>query len=214
MKTTFAQMSKYKYPFYILLHPFDGFQEMKYNKKGSLPFAAMLVFLWYVFEVTNRSMTDFAFNPYRADKLDLRMIALTTIAVFLVAVISNWCFSTFMDGKGSLKDIFIAGAYCLIPIIFATVITTVLSQALVLEEKSFLTYITIVGQLWTALLIVAAVAQVHDFNIGQTVAMIFLTALGMLIMLFLGFLVYSLVQQVIMFVMNFTYELIYRITMH
>lgn len=213
MKTSFAQMSKWKYPFYILLHPFTGFQELKYNKKGSVGYAAVFVFLWYAMEVTSRVMTDFAFNEYRPEKLDIRMIALMTIAVFIIAVISNWCFSTFMDGKGALKDIFIAGAYCLIPLIITTVLSTVFSWVLVGEESAFVNALTLIGQLWTAFLIVAAVTEVHDFNPGQTVVMIALTLLGMLIMLFLGFLVYSLVQQVIMFVVNFSYELIYRITM-
>lgn len=213
MKTSFAQMSKWKYPFYIVLHPFAGFQELKYNKKGSLPYAIFFVLLWYAMEVTSRVMTDFAFNEYRPDKLDVRTIALMTIAMFLIAVISNWCFSTFMDGKGSLKDIFIAGAYCLIPIIVTTSINIVLSWFLVAEESSFMTFLTITGELWTAFMIVAAITETHDFTGGQTVAMIGLTLLGMLIMLFLGFLIYSLVQQVIMFVVNFSFELIYRITM-
>lgn len=213
MKTSFAEMSKWKYPFYILLHPFTGFQELKYNKKGSLPYAAIWVFLWYAIEVTSKVMTDFAFNDNRPEKLDIRIVALTTIAVFIIAVISNWCFSTFMDGKGSLKDIFIAGGYCLIPVIITTALAMIFSWALVLDESAFVNALLLIGQLWTAFLIIAAVTEVHDFNPGQTVAMIGLTILGMLIMLFLGFLVYSLVQQVIMFVVNFSYELMYRITM-
>lgn len=213
MKTSFAQMSKWKYPFFILIHPFDGFSELKYNKKGSMAFGVVLVLLWYIGEVFSRSTTDFAFNSYRPGSLDLRLIALTTIAMFVIMVISNWCFSTFMDGKGTLTDIFIAGAYCLIPVIVSTFLCTILSHALVTDEEAFLSGIKIVGNLWTVFLIVAAVQEIHDFNFGQTAAMIFLTLLGAVVILFLGFLVYSLAQQVIMFVVNITYELIYRITM-
>lgn len=213
MKTSYAQMSKYKYPFYIMLHPFDGFSELKYNKKGSAPLAALFVFLWYVFEVFSRTATDFAFNPYRADEIDLRTIALMTIALFLIAVISNWCFSTFMDGKGTMKEIFTAGAYCLLPVMVTSVVATVLSWALVPSEGAFLTYLTLFGQLWTAIMLVAAVQEIHDFNFPQTVVMICLTIVGTVLILFLGFLVYSLAQQVVMFVFNFSYELIYRISM-
>lgn len=214
MKTSFAQMSKFKYPFYIIFHPFDGFQELKYNKKGSLPYAAFFVVLWYISEIISKSATDFAFNMNKIDQIDIRMIALTTIAMFLVAVISNWCFSTFMDGKGTLADIFTAGAYCLIPMIVTSFVCTILSHGLVTDEGAFLTAIKIVGMLWSAFMIIAAVQEIHDFSFGQTVAMIFLTLMGIVIMLFLGFLVYSLVQQVIMFVVNISYELIYRITMN
>lgn len=213
MKTSFANMSKFKYPFYIIFHPFDGFQELKYNKKGSLPYAVFFVLIWYISEIISKSATDFAFNMNRADQIDIRMIALTTIAMFVVAVISNWCFSTFMDGKGTLVDIFTAGAYCLIPMIVTSLVCTILSHALVSDEGAFLSAIKIVGILWSAFMIIAAVQEIHDFSFSQTVAMIFLTLLGIIIMLFLGFLVYSLVQQVIMFVVNISYELIYRITM-
>lgn len=213
MKTSFAQMSKFKYPFYIMFHPFDGFAELKYNKKGSVIYAAVLVFLWYIFEIMNRTSLDFAFNHYRPEKLDIRMVFLMTVAVFILIVISNWCFSTFMDGKGTLADIFTAGAYCLIPMMFATVINIILSKALVMDEAPYLNAIQLIGTIWSGYMIIAAITEIHDFNFGQTVAMIGLTVLGLLIMLFLAFLVYSLVQQVIMFAVNITYEIIYRITM-
>lgn len=213
MKTSFAQMSKIKYPFFILFHPFDGFQELKYNKKGSFGFAVILLLLWYVLAVFKETSTDFAFNMSRPEDLDIRIIALMTIALFLIAVVSNWCFSTFMDGKGTFTDIFTAGAYCLIPVIASSLICTVLSKALVLDEEAFLIGIDLIAKLWTVFLIFAAVQEIHDFSFGQTIVMICLTILGMIIMLFLGFLVYSLVQQVIMFVVNFSYELIYRLTM-
>ena len=214
MKTSFAQMSKFRYPFYIIFHPFDGFQELKYNKKGSFLYAVFFVVLWYISEIISQGATDFAFNTNRVDQIDIRTIFLMTIALFLVAVISNWCFSTFMDGKGTLVDIFTAGAYCLIPMIATSLICTIFSQGLVGDEAAFLNTIKLLGYVWSAFMIIAAVQEIHDFNFGQTVAMIFLTIMGIIIMLFLGFLVYSLVQQVVMFVVNITYEIIYRMTMN
>lgn len=213
MKTSYAQMSRYKYPFYIMLHPFDGFAELKYNKKGCTPLAVLFVFLWYVIEVFSRTATDFAFNQNRADRIDLRMIALLTIALFLLAVVANWCFSTFLDGKGTMKEIFTAGAYCLLPMMMTSAAATVLSWVLVSGEEAFLTYLTLFGQLWSVIMIIAAVQEIHDFNFPRTMVMICFTIVGVVLMLFLGFLVYSLAQQVVMFVFNFTYELIYRISM-
>lgn len=206
-------MSKFKYPFYIIFHPFDGYQELKYNKKGSLAYGIFFVLLWYVSEIISQGATDFAFNMTKAEQIDIRMIALTTIAMFVIAVIANWCFSTFMDGKGTLAEIFTFGAYALIPMIGTSLFCTILSQGLVTDESVFLTTIETVGVLWSAFLIFAAIQEVHDFSFGQTIAMIFFTILGVLVILFLGFLVYSLVQQVIMFAVNVTYEIIYRITM-
>lgn len=213
MKTSFAQMSKFKYPFFIIFHPFDGYQELKYNKKGSLPYAIFFVLLWYVSEIISQTATDFAFNTNNIERIDIRMIALTTIAMFVIAVISNWCFSTFMDGKGTLAEIFTFGAYALIPLIATSLFCTIFSKGLVGDESVFLSTIEIVGIIWSAFLIFAAIQEVHDFTFKQTIAMIFFTVLGIVVILFLGFLVYSLVQQVIMFAVNITYEIIYRVTM-
>lgn len=213
MKKSFAQMSKFAYPFYIIFHPFDGFQELKYNKKGSLAYGIFFVALWYVAEIFSRSATDFAFNTYIPEKLDIGEILIMTVGMFLVAAISNWCFSTFMDGKGTLPEIVIAGAYCLIPVISSTILCTVLSQFLVLDEQALLSGIKFICYAWSAFLILAAVQEVHDLSFPKTLLMILLTFVGIIVMLFLAFLVYSLAQQVIMFVINISYELIYRITM-
>lgn len=207
---SYAKMSKYKYPFYIVLHPNDGYQELKYNKKGSFRVSIIIVLLWYVSAVLNRQTLDFVFNPSRPEKLNLFMIAASTILIFTIAVISNWCFSTLMDGKGNLKDIWIVCSYALIPMIVTTFITIILSKGMILEEEVFLTYIKLIGVLWSAVLYFLSIQIVHDFSFIKTVNTILLTVLGMLIILFLFILIYSLFQQVIMFAGNIFYEIIYR----
>jgi len=207
----YAKMSKLKYLFYIMIHPVDGYQEMKYNKKGSVAMATFIVLLWYSSTVVKHQLTDFTFNPYRPDKLNLLMIALSTIVIFATAVICNWCFSTLMDGEGALKDIWTAVSYALLPTIAVNFITTFLSKFMVAEEEVFLQYITVIGIIWSAILAFTALSVIHDFSFIKTFNLILLTFLGMLIVLFLFILVYSLFQQVVMFVRTIYYEIMYRL---
>lgn len=208
----FSTMSSLKYVFYILFHPIDGFQELKWNKKGSVMIANIIILLWYSATVTERQMKGFIFNMENPENINLIMIFISTILVFAVAVLANWSFSSLMDGEGKIIDLWIAGSYTLIPTIAVIFIKTVLSRALVLEEKVFLDYIEIIGKFWTVILIFFAIMVTHDFTPGRTITLFFLTILGMFAVLFLIILLYGLYNQVASFAVNLYYELLIRIT--
>lgn len=206
----YATMSPYVYPFYSLIHPSDGFQEMKYNKKECLPFAIGTLILWYITTVIKTQYTDFVFNMQNPDKINIIMILITTLGVFFIAAIANWSVTTLMDGEGSFKVIVTAGAYSLIPIIFSNVLITVASKFVCQDEGVFLDYVEIIAWIWTAILLVIALQKIHDFSYGKTISMLALTAFGVAIIVFLGVLVYSLYQQVSAFIVGLYYEIIYR----
>ena len=50
----YAQMSKARYLFYLLVHPVTAFEEMKFNKKGSVKYATLLLALFYVCSVVSQ----------------------------------------------------------------------------------------------------------------------------------------------------------------
>jgi len=206
----YASMSPYVYPFYSLIHPSDGFQEMKYNKKECLPFAIFTLIAWYVTTVLKTQYTDFVFNMQDPDNINILMILVTTLGVFFIAAVANWSVTTLMDGEGSFKVIITAGAYSLLPIIFSNIITTVASWGLCMDEGVFLTYVDLIAWIWTILLLVVALQKIHDFTFGKTLAMLALTIFGVAIIVFLGVLIYSLYQQVSAFIVGLYYEIIYR----
>ncbi len=211
MKTSYKDMSKLVYPFYIILHPIDGFNEMKFNKKGSLAIANTIVIVWFFAEICRRQLTDFAFNPFRPDKFNVFYVMLLTFIIFFIAVVANWCFCTLLDGKGKFADIWVAGSYALLPMIIGIILYTVLSKFMVLDEGVFLTYLVWIANLWSAWLVVVALEVTHEYTLKKTLFSIFLTVLGMLIILFLAILIFSLYSQVVTFVRSIYNELLYRI---
>ena len=206
----YATMSPLVYPFYSLIHPSDGFQEMKYNKKECLPFGIGVLIVWYITTVLKTQYTDFVFNYQDPNDINILLILLTTLGIFFIAAVANWSVTTLMDGEGSFKVIITSGAYALMPVIFSNIITTVLSKFMVEDEGVFLTYVELIAWIWTALLLVIALQKIHDFSFGKTLSMLALTILGVAIIVFLGVLVYSLYQQVSAFIVGVYYEIIYR----
>ena len=54
---------KVKFAFHILTHPFDGFYDMKREKKGSLAMALLLFLLTIVTQILSKQMMAFLFYP-------------------------------------------------------------------------------------------------------------------------------------------------------
>ncbi len=209
-ETGYAGMAKWKYPFYNLLHPSVGMSEMRYNKKESLPYALLSAFLWYASAVIIRQYEDYVFNDTNVNKLNIFMILATTIGILLVGCIANWAITTLVEGKGTFKNIFIYASYSLIPSTLAALIVTVISQFMVLNEAVFVKAILLIGYGWTAILMFMGMITVHQFTTKKAALMTLLTAVGMLVIVFLLMLLVVLYSQVSAFVTTVAYELFYK----
>lgn len=205
----YAGMSKYLYPLYILIHPVDGYRELKNNKKYSLLAANIILALWVLQRILAWGYSDFDFKSPRAleSPVNLPQILLTTVVLFAIACVSNWCFCTLMDGKGRLKEIWISCAYALIPYVLLALLQVALSHAMVLDEAVFLYYINVIGLLWTAFLIFEAIYTIHDYTVPKAFMAIALTVLGILIIAFLAVLVTGLANQIYSFFRTIFFEL-------
>lgn len=209
-ETGYAGMKKWKYPFYNLVHPSDGMSEMRYNKKESLPLAIAFIALWYVSAVVIRQYEDYIFNTTNKNDINIFMILATTVGIVLVGCISNWAITTLVDGKGTFKNIFIYASYSLIPSTVAALIVTFISHYMIKNEAVFVQAILFIGYAWTAILLFIGMMNVHDFTFKKALLMTLLTAVGMLLIVFLLMLLTVLYSQVVTFVTTIMYELFYK----
>ncbi|MCI9337500.1 MAG: YIP1 family protein [Lachnospiraceae bacterium] len=206
----YSNMSKYMYPFYILLHPADGFREMKVNKKCSMSFANGVLVLWVLFGILDWGYVDFDFRvSYRQleGKVNIFQVLLTSVVIFAISVVSNWCFCTLMDGKGRLKEIWVAGAYAMMPYVLLGILRVGLTHTMVSGEAVYLTYLDAIGLIWSALLVFIGLMEIHDYSGPKTLVSLFLTLCGVLIIAFLVVLVSGLATQIYSFFATIFYEL-------
>lgn len=209
-ETGYAGMKKWKYPFYNLIHPSDGMNEMRYNKKESLSLAILFMALWYVSAVVIRQYEDFVFNGTNKNDINIFMILATTVGIALVGCIANWAITTLVDGKGTFRNIFIYCAYSFIPSAVAAFIVTFISQYMILTEAVFVQAILLIGYVWTGILLFMGMMTVHSFTFKKTVVMLLLTLVGMLLIVFLLMLMAVLYSQVSSFLTTIMYEIFYK----
>lgn len=201
---------KYKWPLHIATHPFEGFEDLRWKKAGSMKIAWLIIALTFIVGVAQRTLTGFIYNTSYVKVFNVVPILISTIVLFLCWVFGNWAVGTFLDGEGTVKNIFIFSAYALVPKIIADIVIIILSNFLLHNEAMFINIIYYISLILTITLIFNAIRAVHQYTIPRTIAAIFLTLVAILIILFLIVLLITLFQQVYVFALTIYTELGYR----
>ena len=196
---------------YTVFHPISGFEEVKWNDKGSVVISVVVLFLFFLINVLQAQMTGFSFNSNNPDKIS--MISIFAISVGGVALwfVANWAMSSLMNGEGKLRQIWVVTCYALIPYVVFTALFIIASNFASLEMGVFLYLLYAFGIAWSCIMMFFGMYQIHQLDFKGTVANVFLTIVGIAIMLFIMVLLYSLFQQMYTFLYTIFSEIMFRI---
>lgn len=198
------------YAFHLMYHPFDGFWDLKHEKRGSVRAAATYVALTIVAFYYQSVGTGYIANPTNSYSTIFVQILAVGIPLALF-VIANWCLTTLFDGEGSFKDIFISCGYALSPMPLLIIVSTLLSNILTAEEMAISTMLTTIAFIWAALLLFFGMSVTHDYTMGKNTITIIGTILAMAIIMFVAILFSSLIAKIVSFVSSLIIEIGYRI---
>jgi DNA-binding beta-propeller fold protein YncE len=196
---------------YVLFHPFKASDDVRTENKGSLIYSAGIVLTLVVSRILKIGLTGFLFNNVRMEYIKVSQEIAIVIGLYLIWIVANWAVSTLMEGEGRVRDIAIITAYALIPLVFADIVSIVLSNVLTIREGAFLAFIASGAVYWTVMLLFVGVMTIHRYTAGKTILSMLLTVTGILFILFLFALVYSLFSQMVVFFGNIFTEIMYRI---
>ncbi len=198
------------FAFHLVFHPFDGFWDLKHEKRGSVRAASTIFALTIIAFFYNGIGKGYLFNPQGNQTTIFAALLSVGIPVMLWAI-SNWCLTTLFDGEGSFKDIYIATCYSLAPLPLFLVVSTILSNVLVTTEGKIVTLVTTIGLIWTVILIFFGMLVTHDYSISKNFVTILGTILAMAIIMFLVLLFGSLMMKMVSFVVSLVKEVANRL---
>ncbi len=198
------------YAFHLVFHPFDGFWDLKHEKRGSVRASATIMLLTILAFFYQAIGQGYSFNP----KGDYSTVFIQLLAVALPVLlwcVGNWCLTTLFDGEGNFKNIFIATGYSLAPLPLFIILSTILSNVMTASEGSIVTMLVSIGYVWVFLLLFFGTMVTHNYTMGKNFITVIGTILAMAIIIFIAVLFSSLVVKMVSFIIAVITEAVGRV---
>lgn len=200
-----------RYSLYIMVHPFKGYWDLKHERKKTLAPALVLVALLIISFITNSLYRGEFTNPANPNTYNVFTDIVAAVLPIALWCVSSWCFTSLMDGKGTFKDIVTATCYAVIPMVLVYIPATIISNFMILDEIAFYTFFMTAATVWMVALIVSGTMITNDYSFGKTILTCILAVIGMGILVFIGLVFYSIIQQVVGFVLAIYSEITFRL---
>ncbi len=198
------------YPFHLVFHPFDGFWDLKHEKRGSVRAGSTILGITIVALFYNSIGKGYLFDP-RGTNSTIFVAILSVALPVLLWTVSNWCLTTLFDGEGSLKDIYVATTYSLAPLPIFLVISTLLTYVLTSNEGKIPSLLITFGLIWTILLLFFGTMVTHDYPMNKNIITVIGTIVAMAVIMFVAILFSSLMIKMVTFIAALVSEIFGRV---
>ena len=178
-----------------MFRPMSSYWDLTWEHRGTMSAATVIFITVEIIMLFDAYATGYIFagesilltNP-------VTVIFKIPLLLFLYSV-CNWCVTTLMDGKAKFKQIWMANCYALMPLIFLLPPAILMSNFITLEEGTFYHIVVGIAYFWVAILLICANKQIHDYEFGKSLGVLFITLLGMVMVVFLAVLCVAMIQQ-------------------
>lgn len=202
---------KLKYWGYSLVHPFDGFFEIRFRNHGSAFLATLLLIAYAVLNCLKFQYTGFPMNMNNIEEMDALSLFISVVSVVALFTVSNWTVTTLFNGKGKMKDIYIVVCYSLTVPIIGDAIVTFASNFVTLDEVMILTSVQMLCYAYFAFLVIAGLTTIHEYGFGGSIMSIVMSIVAAAIILFIGILVFTMLERMVSFFSSVAEELMRRL---
>ena len=189
---------------YTLFHPSEGGYVLARHtdKRKTMWFTLAVIGVWFVAASMKWQYSGFIFSQNNPDNFEVLVQLLKTAGLFILWNISALFVSNLMDSSARPSDISVVTTAALLPYIVGILLQTVLSNVLTLEDGMFLTVINIVLILWSVVILIGGLKEIHEFSFKTALLSIVFTLLGMAVIVFMLFLAFTLLQKMGIFIVQ------------
>jgi hypothetical protein len=198
------------YAKYTSFHPFDGFYDLKFENRGSVAAATTILAANVFIAILGRQLTAFTFNANVLKELDILSILISVALPVLLFAVANWCITTLLDGEGSIRNIYICICYAMFPSIFISLAGIAVSNIIAIREMAILTVFDGLSTLWFGFLLFFGIGVTHQYKVKRNILSLLLTVVGMLVIIFIVMLFFTLMEKMYSFVLTLSNEIMLR----
>lgn len=203
-------MEELIYAFHVIFHPFDGYWDLKHEKRGSVRSGFLILLVTILSFFYQTVGTGYIFSGDNIGTDALVMTLFSVVVPVLLWVIANWALTTLFEGEGTFGDVFTATCYALTPLPIVVIPATLVSNFLVAEEGSLVSMCTTIAFIWAGLLLVFGTMTTHGYSFSKNIITILGTIVGMIFIMFVAVLFTTLLSKMFTFVYGIIDEIQYR----
>ncbi|MHB1453024.1 MAG: YIP1 family protein [Saccharofermentanales bacterium] len=200
-----------KFALHLLTHPFDGFWDMKHEKKGSLAVSLSFVALWILTNILEKQQMGYLFNSSYGVPVRAGSEIISILVIFGLFVVANWSVTTLMDGKGTARDITMLFGYSALPIFLIRVPVILFSKTATYGEGAYINFLFTFSMIWFMVLLFFGMITIHEYTLGKGIFTALITMLAMGIIVFISVILWNLLMQMINFLAALYKELSLRL---
>lgn len=200
-----------KFALYCITHPLDGFWDLTHEKRGTYAAANTILILTLLIRVLKLRYTSFIFLNVYWEDINIFLYLASVLLPLMMFVVGNWGLTTLFDGKGRLGQVYMATCYALTPYPLVQFPLMFLSNFFTVDEAEFYTVISALSLVWAALLIIAAMGQIHEFNMGKNILFMVASLFAMLVIVFILLLFFSMISQGVAYFISLAKEIMFRL---
>lgn len=195
---------------YFAKHPIDGAYGIKHEQKTSNLSAIIIYIMALVTFVINKYYAGFIFRTVEDGEYTLINDILIILVVSLFISVATYMISTITDGEATFKETMHGFVYSLGPYILIQWLLLILSNCLTLNEQFIIQFGYVIMMTWVISLMLIAITELNGYRFKETIRTVFLTAFAIFIAAITIFIVYSLMNQLISFIVSIFREVVAR----
>jgi len=208
MKDTLKTML---YSLHVISHPFECFWELKHHRKNTFAAANILLAIYCILTIISNQTTGFLFNYSRPEERNILMDVVTIVFPIMAWSVLNWALSTLLDGKGTIKQIWITTIYGMTPMMLSVIPGIIISRVLTLKESMFYSVFMNGMYYWSLILILLGNMVIHEYTLTKTIFIAFFTLIGFIAVVLIFIIFLSTFQQLVIFINTIYAEFKYRL---
>lgn len=183
-----------------VVHPFDTFDAIRYSDGGSIIISTFLIVLYPVTAILSDIISGFAFHIFDATEYNSFFTLGSTAGLVVLWIFVSWLVCSLLNGKGNLKQIFIANGYCMTPLVVLNILKCILTNTLLPSQQTAITVLSVLLTGYSLFMICIASMKVHEYNFFEFLGTAAISVFGMILIVFIIFLIFMLGQEAVSFV--------------
>ena len=200
----------FKYGTYVMFHPFDGFWDLKHEKRGNIKSASIIAILFFLLYILRMQFGGYAITGDVSEDVNIFYNFFLMFIPIALWVVSNCCLTTLMDGKGTIAEVYTATCYALKPYVLFSIPMLICSNILTSAELPFFVFFDRVCLVWVLALFFIGLMMTHDYTLKKSVLSTVLILVGICVIIFIALLLISIVQNFWQFSYNLYQEWSFR----